>query len=104
MAFKSSAVTHVGMVRKVNQDSFAERTDIGVWVVADGMGGHEAGELAIPLRAGIIQRDHIKADLFQLCGGTKPGRIRAEEITLFKSVGHALEDLVAAKLVARFRG
>jgi len=34
------------MVRKVNQDSFAERTDIGVWAVADGMGGHEAGEIA----------------------------------------------------------
>jgi serine/threonine protein phosphatase PrpC len=34
------------MVRKVNQDAFAERSDIGVWVVADGMGGHEAGEIA----------------------------------------------------------
>lgn len=46
MTFKSSAATHVGMVRKVNQDSYVERTDIGVWAVADGMGGHEAGEIA----------------------------------------------------------
>lgn len=46
MAFRSSAATHVGMVRKVNQDSYAERTDLGVWAVADGMGGHEAGEVA----------------------------------------------------------
>jgi len=56
MVFKSSAVTHVGMVRKVNQDSFAERADIGVWAVADGMGGHEAGEIA-----SAMVTDHIKS-------------------------------------------
>jgi len=56
MAFKSSATTHVGMVRKVNQDAYAERSDIGVWAVADGMGGHEAGEIA-----SAMVTDHIKS-------------------------------------------
>lgn len=39
-------ITNIGMVREINQDSFAARQDLGVYVVADGMGGHAAGEQA----------------------------------------------------------
>lgn len=56
----------------------------------------EAGDLAIPLKEGIIKKEDIKADLFALCHGKQKGRNSSEEITLFKSVGHALEDLAAA--------
>jgi serine/threonine protein phosphatase PrpC len=44
--FNVCAKTHVGMVRELNEDSFIELADIGVWCVADGMGGHAAGEVA----------------------------------------------------------
>lgn len=59
----------------------------------------EAGDILQPLANGAITRDHLRADLRAILGGTHPGRGRAEDITMFKSVGHALEDLAAASLV-----
>ena len=44
--FRSAAASDVGRVRSVNQDAFIERSDVGVWVVADGLGGHRDGEVA----------------------------------------------------------
>jgi ornithine cyclodeaminase len=49
-----------------------------------------------PLQNRTLKEEDIKADLFQLCSNQKTGRITEEEITVFKSVGHALEDLAAA--------
>ncbi len=59
-------------------------------------GLNESGDIAIPMANGIINKDDIKATLFDLCQGQNKGRISKNEITVFKSVGHALEDLVAA--------
>lgn len=56
----------------------------------------ESGDIVIPLQNGTLQEEEIKADLFQLCSNQKTGRTFETEITLFKSVGHALEDLAAA--------
>ena len=57
----------------------------------------ESGDIVIPIENGILKADTIKADLFQLSSTEKNGRQTDNEITVFKSVGHALEDLVAAK-------
>ena len=56
----------------------------------------ESGDIVIPLKNGTLKESDIVADLFQLCSNEKVGRTSLKEITVFKSVGHALEDLVAA--------
>ena len=58
----------------------------------------EAGDIVQPLASGIIADTDIAGDLFDLCRERAAGRQSAEEITLFKSVGTALEDLAAAVL------
>jgi len=61
----------------------------------------EAGDLLIPMGNGIIKRDHIVADLHELVAGKKEVRTSDADITLFKSLGCALEDLVAAQVLMR---
>jgi len=59
----------------------------------------EAGDLLIPLQNGSITRGQVIGDLHEIAGRKKQGRTSATEITLFKSVGCALEDLITAKLI-----
>ena len=56
----------------------------------------EAGDIVQPLAAGVIGKEAILGDLFDLTRGTVAGRRTPEEITFFKSVGAAIEDLAAA--------
>ena len=56
----------------------------------------EAGDIVQPLASGLLKPEAIVADLHELARGEKNGRESAGEITLFKSVGAALEDLAAA--------
>jgi type VI secretion system protein ImpM len=46
LRYRSAGATNVGCTRKVNQDAFLERSEIGLWVVADGLGGHADGDVA----------------------------------------------------------
>lgn len=71
---------------------------VDIYIDSD-MAKKETGDIKIPLETKTISEDDIKADLFQLTREEKKGRTSDSSITLFKSVGHGLEDLAAAKLV-----
>jgi ornithine cyclodeaminase/alanine dehydrogenase len=58
----------------------------------------EAGDLLIPMGEGVISRQDIRAELSEVVTGIMPGRTTEDEITLFKSVGFALEDAAVARL------
>jgi alanine dehydrogenase len=62
---------------------------------------NEAGEFIIAKAEGVIGDDHIVAELGEALLGSAPGRASAEEITLFKSLGIAIEDLAAAHYIWR---
>ncbi len=61
----------------------------------------EAGDYLLALAEGAIGRDHIRAELGEVLAGRAPGRASPEEITVFESLGIAVEDLYAAEYVLR---
>ena len=61
----------------------------------------EGGDIVQPLRSGLLKESDIRAELAELTGGLHRGRVSSDEITLFKSVGAALEDLAGAVLAYR---
>lgn len=61
----------------------------------------ETGDLIIPLNAGQITLDHVSTEIGEVIAGLKPGRTSPEQITFFKSVGVAVQDGVAARIVVR---
>ena len=81
-------------MREVDNDTISNAS---LFIDTTQGGLKESGDIVIPLQEGIINENDIKADLFQLCSNKKQGRTSEKEITVFKSVGHALEDLIAAK-------
>ena len=56
----------------------------------------EAGDIVIPINEGVISGDHIHAEIGELVLGTENSRTNPDEITIFKSVGNAIQDLVVS--------
>lgn len=61
----------------------------------------EAGDVVMAMKEGWFGEDHVGAELGDVVRGAKPGRVAHDEVTLFKSLGLAIEDLVAADVAYR---
>ena len=100
--------THVDLVgaftreMRESDDDLVARAQVFVDTYAGAL--KEAGDLVQAIDDGAITRDHVRAELAELASGTHAGRTERDAVTLFKSVGTALEDLCAARLVAARRG
>jgi 1-pyrroline-2-carboxylate reductase [NAD(P)H] len=58
----------------------------------------EAGEVLVPISEGVFNKEDVVADLSEMCAGSAPLRQSDAEITLFKSIGMGISDLVGAGL------
>ena len=94
--------THVDAVSAFSPAAREDDTEVvrRARIVVDSYGGalEEAGDLLIPLAEGAIERGMIVAELSELVADPRRGRTAADQVTLFKSVGFALEDLATARL------
>jgi serine/threonine-protein phosphatase Stp1 len=90
MTFECVSRTDVGLRRKVNEDSVLVRTERGLWAVADGMGGHEAGDVASAMVTEALQHLPIVYGLEQLVEAAivELRRVNRQLIDLGRSEGH----------------
>ncbi|MCX7890912.1 MAG: ornithine cyclodeaminase family protein [Burkholderiales bacterium] len=94
--------THVDLVggftpgMREADDALVAKAEVFVDTYAGALA--EAGDLVQPIANGVITRDAVRAELAELVVGARSGRSGEDAITLFKSVGTALEDLAAAEL------
>lgn len=85
---RSWATTHPGAKRKHNEDAYVDRPDLGLWAVADGAGGHHAGEVASGM---------IAEALNTLPKGLSGGSLLATVRTRIEETHQALRDLAAQR-------
>lgn len=95
MAIETVSRTHVGLRRKVNEDSMLIRDDCGLWVVADGMGGHEAGDVASGKITEALGRIAVSDGLDSLVD---------DAIAALKQVNHELIELAGTTDIERSIG
>lgn len=94
-----SHVNAVGSFRTDMQEVDVETVSRALVVVDSREAAREeAGDLMIPIDDGVFGFDHIHAELGEIVNGTRSGRTAEDQVTYFKSVGVAVQDVIAAKI------
>ncbi|MEO6255322.1 MAG: protein phosphatase 2C domain-containing protein [Sphingomicrobium sp.] len=87
MQFECVSRTHVGLQRKINEDSIFVGSDRALWAVADGMGGHDAGEIASTMVTDALRCLPVAGELDELAARTVESlqQVNSELINLARS-------------------
>ena len=99
--WRSASATSTGNVRSHNEDALLERPDVGLWVVADGMGGHNAGDVAsnmiVQSLSGLTRRASPSAQLDEV-----EDRLREVNTELYQASLHSQAGMSGSTIVAHF--
>lgn len=85
LSWHSYGITDVGKKRKLNEDALLERTEIGLWAVADGMGGHHAGDFASQLLVDSLKKIHEGTSLVRYIDDIEDCMLKANERLIEKA-------------------
>jgi len=96
--FRSAGASDVGRVRSINQDCWLERSDVGLWVVADGLGGHSDGEVASRMVCDALA-DFVPEASFEHMVGAVGERLQAVNAHLVRAAYRGKNGVVSGSTV-----